>query len=172
MNVTFLNSTEEVVGHLCLGGVTLLVCSYSMFLCNAIYDYQEEKPNEEKSPIDLLIKDLMQAQFWLLFCMCLNGIISVVTVPITSNVPYLLTYTSVFLLNFYQISLFVQLYIQHIYVFYHDDFVNVNVFIMRRKSIIWKIILTFFSIFLNCLFPSSEVPGAYRMLTKGGNYDR
>ena len=172
MNVTFFNSTEEVVGHLCLTGVAFLVCLYSMFLCNAIYDYQEEKPNEEKSPIDLLIKDLMQAQFWLLFYICLIGIISLVTVPITSNVPYLLTYISVFLLNFHQISLFVQLYIQHIYVFYHDDFVNVNVFIMRRKSILWKIILTFFSIFLNCLFPSSRVPSTYQMLTKGENYER
>ena len=172
MNATFLNSTEEVIGRLCLGGTTFFVCAYSIFLCYAIYDYQEEKPNEEKSPIDLLIKDLMQAQFWLLFCICLNGTISLVTVPITSNVPYLLTYISVFLLNFHQISLFVQLYIQHIYVFYHDDFVNVNVFIMRRKSIKWKFILTFFSIFLNCLFPSSGVPGAYQMLTKGGNYDR
>ena len=56
MNETFLNSTEDVVGCLFLGGTTFSVCAYSIFLCYAIYDYQDEKPVEEKSPIDLLIK--------------------------------------------------------------------------------------------------------------------
>ena len=172
MNATFLNSTAEVVAHLFLGGTSVLVCVYAIFLCFAIYDYQEEKPDEEKSPIDLLVKDLMHSQIWFLYSFCLVGIISLVTVPITSNVAYLLTYIYVFLFNFHQISLLVQLYIQHVYVFYPDEFVNVDVSIMRQKSIIWKFILTFISIFLNCLFPSSEVPEAYQMLTKGVNYDR
>ena len=172
MNATFFNSTEELVGHLCLGGIIILVCSYSIFLCSALYDYQEEKPNEEKSPIDHLIKDLMHCQFWLLFCICLSQIISLFTPPFTSNVSYLLTYIFVFLLNFHQISLLVLIYVQHVYVFYPDEFVNVDVSIMRRKSIIWKFILTFFSLFLSCLFPSSEVPPIFQMITKGRNYER
>ena len=172
MNATFFNSTEELVGHLCLGGIIVLVCSYSMFLCSALYDYQEEKPNEEKNPIDLLIKDLMHAQFWFLYHTCLIEMISLFTPPITSNITYLITYIFIFLLNFHIISLLVQLYIQHIIVFYPDDFANVDVSVMRRKSIIWKFILTFLSIFLNCLFPSSEVPHTYQLLTKGVNYDR
>ena len=172
MNVTFFNSTEEVVGHLCLTGVAFLVCLYSMFLCNALYDYQEEKPNEEKSPIDLLVKDLMHAQFWFLYHTCLIEMISLFSPPITSNVTYMITYIFIFLLNFHLISLLVQLYIQHVSVFYPDDFVNVDVSVMRQKSILWKFILTFFSIFLNCLFPSSEVPHTYQLLTKGVNYDR
>ena len=172
MNATFFNSTEELVGHLCLGGIIILVCSYSIFLCSALYDYQEEKPNEEKNPIDLLVKDLMHAQFWFLYHTCLIEMISLFTPPITSNVTYLITYIFIFLLNFHIISLLVQLYIQHIIVFYPDDFANVDFSIMRRKSIIWKFILTFFIIFLNCLFPSSEVPHTYQLLTKGVNYDR
>ena len=172
MNATFLNSPEEVVGRFCLGGTTFFVCGYSIFLSYAIYDYQEEKPNEEKNPIDLLIKDLMHAQFWFLYHTCLIEMISLFTPPITSNVTYLITYILNFLLNFHIISLLVQLYIQHIIVFYPDDFANVDFSIMRRKSIIWKFILTFFIIFLNCLFPSSEVPHTYQLLTKGVNYDR
>ena len=172
MNATFFNSTEELVGHLCLGGIIILVCSYSIFLCSALYDYQEEKPNEEKCPLDLLVKDLMHAQFWFLYHTCLIEMISLFTPPITSDITYLITYIFIFLLNFHIISLVVQLYIQHIIVFYPDDFANVDVSVMRRKSIIWKFILTFSSIFLNCLFPSSEVPHTYQLLTKGVNYDR
>ena len=172
MNATFLNSTEEVIGRLCLGGTTFSICAYSIFLCYALYDYQEEKPNEEKSPIDHLIKDLMHCQFWLLFCICLSQIISLFTPPFTSNVSYLITYVFVFLLNFHQISLLVLIYMQHVYVFYPDEFVNVDVSIMRLKSMIWKFILTFFSLFLSCLFPSSEVPPIFQMITKGRNYER
>ena len=172
MNETFLNSTEEVVGSLFLGGTTLSVCAYAIFLCYAIYDYQNEKPNEEKSPIDLLVKDLMHSQFWLLLNICLIEIISLFTPPITCNGTYLVSYISVFLLNFQQISVLILLYIQHIYVFYPDECANVDASIMRRKTIMWKFILTCFSIFLDCLVPSPEAPGAYQVLTKGANYDR
>ena len=88
--------------------------------------------------------------------------------PITSTVAYLISHTNVFLVNFHQISVLILLYIQHIYVFYHYECANADAFIMRRKTIIWKLILTFFILFLNC----PEVPGAYKMLAKGANYDR
>ena len=172
MNATFLNSTVEVVGHLFLGGTTFFICAYAIFLSYAIYDYQDEKPNEEKSPIDTLVKDLMQAKFWLLCNICLIGIISLFIPPVTSNVTYLLSHIFVFLLNFHQMSLLILLYIQHVFVFYPDKWVNVDVFIMRKKSIVWKFILTFLSLFISCLVPSTEVPTAYQMLTKGANYDR
>ena len=51
MNVTFLNSTEEVVGRFILGGTTFSVCAYAIFLCNAIYDYQIGKVNDKKNLI-------------------------------------------------------------------------------------------------------------------------
>ena len=173
MNETFLNSTEEVVGCLFLGGTTFSVCAYAIFLCYAIFDYQDEKPDEEKSPIDVLVKDLLQSQFWLLYSICLIGLISLFTPPITSSMAYLVSYlVSVFLVNFQQISLLILLYIQHLYVFYPDESANVDVSIMRRKSLIWKFILTFFSLFLGYLVPSSEVPLTYQMLAKGANYDR
>ena len=172
MNVSFLNSTEEVVVRLFLGGTTFSICSYAIFLCYAIYDYQEEKPSTEKSLLDFLVKDLMNSLFWLLYHMCLVEIIASFSPPITSNVAYLISHISVFLLNFHQMSLLILLYIQHIYVFYNDEFVNVDVSIMRQKSIIWKFILTLFCLFLNYLFPSAEAPVTYQLLTKGVNYDR
>ena len=172
MNETFLNSTEEVVGCLFLCGATISVCAYAMFLCYAIYDYQDEKPTDEKNPVDLLVKDLMNSEFWLVYHNCLIEIISLFAPPITSDVVYLISYINVFLIDFHQISLLILIYIQHIYVFYPDECVNVDVSIMRQKSIIWKFILTLFSLFLNHLFPSAEVPVTYQLLTKGVNYDR
>ena len=172
MNVTFLNSTEEVLGRLILGGTTFWVCAYAIFLCNAIYDYQEEKPNEEKSPVDLLVKDLMHSEFWFLYQVCLIEIISLFTPSIQSHLTYLVSHISVFLLNFQQISLLILLYIQHVYVFHPDECAKVDVSIMRQMSIIWKFTLTVFSISLSCLVPSPEVPLAYQMLTKGADYDR
>ena len=163
---------EEVLEHLFLAGTIFSVGAYAIFLCFAIYDYQDEKPAEEKSPIDLLKKDLMNSEFFLMYQICVIEIISLFTPPITSNIIYLITYIFIFLLNFHIISLLVQHYIQHIIVFYPDDFANVDVSVMRQKSILWKFILTFFSIFLSCLFPSSEVPHTYQLLTKGVNYNR
>ena len=138
----------------------------------AIYDYQDEKPAEEKSPIDLLLKDYMHSEFWLLYHNCLVEMISLFTPSITCNIAYLVTYISVFLVNFHQISMLILLYIQHLFVFYPDECVNVDVSVMRQKSIIWKIILTLFCLFLNYLFPSAEVPVTYQLLKKGVNYDR
>ena len=172
MNETFLNSTEEVVGCLLLGGTTFSVCAYAIFLCYAIYDYQDEKPAEEKSPIDVLVKDLLHSQFWLLNNICLIGLISLFTPPITSSLVYFVSHISVFLVNFHHVSLLILLYIQHLYVFYPDECANVDVSIMRRKSLIWKFILTFSILFLSYLVPSQEVPVAYQMLAKGANYDR
>jgi hypothetical protein len=172
MNVTFCNSTPEVVGQLFLCGTTFSVCSYAIFLCHAIYDYQEEKPSEEKSPIDFLVKDLMHSAFWLLYYLCLVVIISLFSPPIISIVAYLISYIAVFLIQIYITSLLVLLYIQHVYTFYQDEFVNVDVSIMRQKSIMWKFILTLSSLFLSYLFPSLEVPMVYQILAKGANYDR
>ena len=172
MNETFLNSLEEVVGHLFWGGTTISACAYAMFLCYAIYDYQNEKPPEEKSPIDVLVKDLLHSEFWLLHNICLIELISLFTPPITSNMAYLASHISVFLVTFHHMSLLILLYIQHLYVFYPDECENVDVSIMRRKSLIWKFILTFVSLFLGYLVPSPGVPMAYQMLAKGANYDR
>ena len=163
---------EEVVGHLFLGGTIFSVCAYAIFLCYAVYDYQDEKPAEEKSPIDLLVKDFMHSQFWLIIHICLIEIISLFTPPITSEGAYLVSYVDVFLIDFHLVSLLILLYIQRVYIFYFDLVVNVDVSVMRQKSIMWKFILTFFSLFLDFLVPSPDAPMAFQILAKGANYDR
>ena len=172
MNETFLNSLEEVVGHLFLGVTTISVCAYAMFLCYAIYDFQDEKPAKEKNPVDLLVKDFMHSEFWLIIHICLIEIISLFTPPITSDYAYFASYISVFLIDFHLMSLLFLLYIQHIYIFYFDLVANVDVSIMRQKSIMWKFILTFLSLFLDVLVPSPDNPLAFQMLAKGASYDR
>ena len=46
---------EEVIGFI-LAGITVCVNAYAIFLCFAIYDYQDEKPSADKSPIDVFVK--------------------------------------------------------------------------------------------------------------------
>ena len=67
MNVTIWNTAEETVSSFFLGGATVFVHCYAIFLCSAIYDYQDEKPCEEKGPDDIQLKDLMTAQSYFLY---------------------------------------------------------------------------------------------------------
>ena len=92
--------------------------------------------------------------------------------PITSDSVYLASYISVFLIDFNLMSLLILLYIQHVYIFYFDLIANVDVSIMRQKSIIWKFFLTFLSLFIDVLVPSPDNPLAFQMLAKGASYDR
>ena len=78
MNLTsHLNSTEELIGYFFLGGISLSLHGYALFLCAAIFDYQDEKPDQEKSSFDFLIKDLMNSQFWSVYGWGLIHIIAI-----------------------------------------------------------------------------------------------
>ena len=55
-NNTLWMSNSEALGHFFLGGITIFVYTYAIFLCSAIYDYQNEKPNDEKCPLDHQLK--------------------------------------------------------------------------------------------------------------------
>ena len=172
MNSTVWNSQEEVVWSFVLAPVTILVFGYAIYLCYAIYDYQDEKPNEEKSPTDVLIKDLKHVEFWFNYLSFLVMFISLFTPPISSTSVYFVSYIFLFLLNFYSVSWLVTLYIQYVYVFQHEQFLNVNESSMRRKSFYWKIFLTIISFLLNIVVPSIESPLPYHMLSKGMPYHR
>ena len=52
MNETLWTTPEEAIVHFLLGGTTIFVYVYAMFLSSAIHDYQDEKPAEEKCPLD------------------------------------------------------------------------------------------------------------------------
>ena len=85
------------------------------------------------SPIDILMKDLMLSQFWFSLLTGLFQFISIFTpplVPLTDNV-YIISHTCVFVANFHCISIFVFLYVQHIYVFQPDSFTGADVSTIR-----------------------------------------
>ena len=172
MNSTIWSSTEEAVVSFILAPITIFVFAYAIFLCYAIYDYQDEKPNDEKSPTDVLIKDIANAEFWFLYIFGFIQFISLFTPPITSIFAYFMVYIIIFLMNFYSVSWLVFLYIQYVYVFQHDQFLNVNVSSMWWKSLGWKFLLTFLSLSLNIAFPLDAIPVPFQMLSKGIHYDR
>lgn len=172
MNSTIWNSYEEAVLHFSIGIVTIFINSYAIFLCYAVYDYQGEKPNDEKSPIDILIKDSKSAEFWVLYTTCFVQFISLFTPPITFPIVYLISHIILFLTNFYLVSFFVLLYINYVYVFQHEQFLKINVSSMRWKSLAWKFLLTFLSLFLSAAVPFERIPPHFQMLQKDHQYDR
>ena len=52
MNETIWSTNSEAFVHFFLGGITIFLYSYAIFLCYAIYDYQDEKPDDEKCLFD------------------------------------------------------------------------------------------------------------------------
>ena len=172
MNSTLWNSQEEVVWSFVLAPATISIYGYAIFLNYALYDYQDEKPKEEKSPTDVLIKDIKHVEFWILYLSFLMKFISLFAPPIDSDLVYFVSYIYIFLANFYSVSWLVTLYIQYVYVFQHDQFENVNESSMRQKSFYWKIFLTIISLFSNIILPSEGTPIMYEMLSKGRQYER
>ena len=174
MNVTLWNSTEEAITYICMGGISIFLHAYGIFLCYAIFDYQMEKPKDEKSPFDVLLKHLMNSQFCVLYYMCLIQFISLFSPPavVAYNCFYYVSHIGVFLLNFHTASVFVTFYIRYVFVFQSDDVIGISVSVLAWKSLVWKIMLTFIAIFLDIFFPLKVVPLPFRMLTKQKEYDR
>ena len=173
MNRTLWSSTEEAIGHFFLGGILVGLYSYAIFLCYAVYDYQDEKPPAEKSSLDILMKDLMNAQFYLLYYIGLIQFISLFSPPITgSDIIYWLSHFCIFISNFQGVSCIMFLYIQHVYVFQPDDFKISQVSSMRHKSLLWKFSLTMIAISLSILVPIEREPIIFLILTKGTDYNR
>ena len=97
MNTTIWNnlSTPETIGHAIFGMFSMILHFYAIFLCSAIIDYQDEKPQNEKSSFDVLTKDFLRSKLCLLYFWTLVQLISLFTPPhITGlqNFFYLMTY--------------------------------------------------------------------------------
>lgn len=132
---------------------------------------QDEKPRDEKSPLDILSKDMMLVQFCLLYNQCLVQFISLFTPSITSWIAYFASHFCIFYTLLHAISAFVSLWFQYSHIFYPEKD-DVNVSTMRLKSWIWKIGLTAFSILLNYLVPLEDVPLIFEIFSKGNSYER
>ena len=146
MNVTLhWNTTEEAFGHLFLGGISISLHIYALFLCSAIFDYQDEKTVQDKSSFDILVKDLMRFNYWTLYGTGLFQVISlVIPIPIqASNWVYVVTNCAVFCRHYFFCSYFVTLYIKYVFIFQHDTVEGLSSCKLWWKTLAWKIFLTF-----------------------------
>ena len=172
MNSTQWNSQEEVVWSFILAPVAIFIYGYAIYLNYALYDYQDEKPKEEKSPTDVLIKDIKSIEFLYLYFDFLIRIIALFTPPIDSDLVYFVSYVWTFLVNLIPVSWLVTLYIQYMYVFQHDQFANVNESSIRWNGFCWKIVLRILCLLLNSLVSIEWTPAPYQLLSKGRPYNR
>lgn len=175
MNETIWFTPSEAIGHFFLGLITIFIYCYAIFLCYAVYDYQDEKPEEEKCLLDYEVKDWMNCQCLLLYYTGFVQFISLFTFtkPIASNnFVYIVCYLGVFLFHFQCVSVFVYLYFQYVHTFQPDDIKDVEPSSYRWKSLLWKFFLTCFTLLLSILFPLEDQPILFQVMTKEAKYDR
>ena len=166
MNITNWNNTEEVVVYTIFGVLSFSMHLYGLFLTSAIFDFQDEKPNEEKSPFDILIKDLMRTLFWVACFIGHIQFVSFFTPPLNNGFVYLLSYCGVFIIHFTMATILVTVYIQNVFTFQPDDIEGIDVTTLRHKSMVSKLILTFVSMFLSILMPIETEPLIFQLLDK------
>ena len=158
MNETLWNSAEEAVGQFALAGVVIFLHGYAIFLCFAIYEYEDEKPNSEKGPIDVHIQDFNKSSFLFLYYRCLVQFVAIFTPPVNSDIAYSFSHVGYVLINFQLVSFFVLLDTQNLYFFYPDEVEPIKVSTMRWLSFLYKILFTTFSIALSIAAPTDHVP--------------
>ena len=110
MNITNWNDTEEVVAHIFLVIISFPLHLYVLFLTSAIFDFQDEKPKDQKTPFDVLIKDLMRTLFWLAYILGHIQFISFFTPPLNNDIVYWFSYFMIFINHFTLASILVTVY--------------------------------------------------------------
>ena len=173
MNITNWNDTEEVVVHIFLVAISFPMHLYVLFLTSAIFDFQDEKPKDQKTPFDVLIKDLIRTMFWLAYIIGHIQFISFFTPPLNNKIAYWFSYLMVFINHFTLASILVTVYIQNVFTFQPDDIEGIEVTTLRYKCMVSKLILTFVSMVLSILVPIETDPIVFQWLDKDRTtYDR
>ena len=112
--------------------------------------YQKEKPNYEKSTFDCVYRDTLAANIALTGYAGLCTFIGILIPPCQSpTLPYALSTFGYMLYVFVWASIFITLYINHIYTFQPESTVGVQAFKLRWKSIVWKLFLTIFTLLMD-----------------------
>ena len=112
--------------------------------------YQKEKPNYEKSTFDCVYRDTLAANVALTVYAGLSNFIGILIPPCQSpTLPYVLSTFGYTLYVFVWASIFITLYINHIYTFQPESTVGVQEFKLRWKSIVWKLFLTIFTLLMD-----------------------
>ena len=157
-----------------LGGFVFFIYAYAIFLANALHDYQDEKPNHEKGPIDTQSKDLMKTTLMFLYFLGFIQFISIFCPPLNSDIVYPISYFFVILVDFVAASYIVFLYIQLQYIFYLDSIKDISVSSIRIRTLGWKVLITTVSVSLDISFPYDEPFDVitFHLLTNGRQYER
>ena len=112
--------------------------------------YQKEKPNYEKSTFDCVYRDTLAANIALTGYAGLCNYIGILIPPCQSpTLPYALSTFGYMLYVFVWASIFITLYINHIYTFQPESTDSVQAFKLRWKSIVWKLFLTIFTLLMD-----------------------
>ena len=172
MNETLWNSTGEACGQFAIAGLAIFLHGYAIFLCFAIYDYQDEKPKKEVSPIDIHLQDFMKSSFWFLCYRFLVQFVSIFTPPLNSDFAYSISHVGFVLINYEFVSFFVHLHTQYMYFFNPDEVKAIKLSTMRWLCFVYKILFTTCSISLSIAVPIEHVPMMFQLLAKGKQYDR
>ena len=173
MKITIWNSTDEIVVNSILVASSFFIHLYALFLTSAIYDFQDEKPEEEKSHFDVLIKDLMRTVFWTVYMIGITQFISLFMPPMNNDIVYSLTYLRIVVFHFNVASILVTVYIHNVFIFQPDDIEGIMVTSLRRKSMVSNFLLTFVLILLSIAVPVQTEPLIFQWLNKGkANYER
>ena len=173
MNITIWNGTEEIVVNSILGASSFFIHLYALFLTSAIYDFQDEKPEEEKSHFDILIKDMTSNIFWAAYIFGHIQFISLFTPSLNNYFVYCLSYLGVLIFHFMVASLLVIVYVHNVFVFQPDDIEGIMVTTFRSKTRVSKFIVTLCLMFLSVIMPVQNEPLIFQWLNKGKtNYER
>ena len=172
MNETLWNSTEVAFGYFLMGAVSILIHAYAMFLSNAISDYQDEKPKQEKSSYDEFITELMNSQFLAIIYWGLIQFIGLFSPPIeANNLVYFVTVFGILLRHFLAASYLATLYAKYVFIFQPDRLKNVPASVLKKRRIVGKFLLTLFAVLISIEFPTEDLPFHFEVLTKKGCYD-
>ena len=166
MNIINWNDTEEVVVHIFLVAISFTIHLYILFLTSAIFDFQDEKPKDQKTPFDVLIKDLIRTMFWVAYILGHIQFISFFTPPLNNNIVYWFSYFMIFINHFTLASILVTVYIQNVFTFQPDDIEGIEVTTLRHKCMVSKLILTSVSMVLSILVPIEKDPIVFQWLDK------
>ena len=127
-------STEDFIWSFLVGIIFLILYGYAINLCSAIWDYQNDKPEDEKEEMDVLVKDLMIVQYWALYFHGYIQFIASITPPFHPISATLISWISYIMSTFLIASYAISAYYDFCYTFHADIMAEMGVKIVRLQS--------------------------------------
>ena len=150
-NLTFI--LTNLFGLMAISSTSVASTSFAIL----IRRYQKDKPSYEKSIFDCVYRDTLAANIILTSYIGLCNYIGILLPPCHDPlVPYVLSTLGYFLYSFSWASIFITLYINHIFTFQPENTEGVDEFTLRWKSMLWKLLTFFLVVFTDTLLGSIQ----------------